>query len=444
MSDKVEAGNGFFQKFFELEKRGTNVRTEILAGTTTFITLAYIIFVNPQILSEAGIPKEAAIAATIWSSVIATILMAFLANYPIAVAPGMGLNAFFTYTVVMQFGLHWTVALGAVFFSGVVFLILTVTKIRSWIIDAVPPSLRSAIPVGIGLFIAFIGLRNAGIVVKSDATLVAFGHLLAPETLLAVFGLILAAVLISRNVKGALIISILTTTVVAMIFGVAQPPKGISDIISFHIPSLAPTFGKLDIVGAFHYGLLNIIFTFTVVELFDNMGTLMGLLKKAGLMGETGQPPALGRAFISDSIGTMISPVLGTCTVTSYIESAAGIAEGGRTGLTALTTAGWFLLALFIAPLVGLVPAFATAPALIIVGALMLAEIVHIKFDDFTEAFPAFITIVGMPLTYSIATGLGLGFISYTLVKLFAGRYKEIHWMMYIIAIAFAINFILR
>ncbi|MEW9081943.1 NCS2 family permease [Caldanaerobacter subterraneus] len=444
MSDKVATGNGFFQRFFELEKRGTNVKTEILAGTTTFITLAYIIFVNPQILSEAGIPKEAAIAATIWSSTIATTLMALLANYPMAVAPGMGLNAFFTYTVVKQFGLHWTVALGAVFFSGVVFLILTVTKIRTWIIDAVPPSLRSAIPVGVGLFIAFIGLRNAGIVVKSEDTLVAFGHLLAPETLLALFGLILAAVLISRNVKGALIISILTTTVVAMIFGVAQPPRGISDIISFHFPSLAPTFGKLDIVGAFHYGLLNIIFTFTVVELFDNMGTLMGLLKKAGLMEEKGQPPALGKAFIADSIGTMISPILGTCTVTTYVENAAGIAEGGRTGLTALTTAGWFLLALFIAPLVGLVPAFATAPALIIVGALMLTEIVHIKFDDFTEAFPAFITIIGMPLTYSIATGLGLGFISYTLVKLFTGRYRDIHWMMYIIAIAFAINFILR
>ncbi|MGB9779855.1 NCS2 family permease [Caldanaerobacter sp.] len=436
--------NGLIERIFRLQERSTDVKTEILAGATTFITLAYIIFVNPQILSEAGIPKEAAIAATIWSSAIATTLMALLANYPIAVAPGMGLNAFFTYTVVKQFGLHWTVALGAVFFSGVVFLILTVTRIRSWIIEAVPSSLRAAIPVGIGLFIAFIGLINAGIVVKSDATLVAFGHILKPETLLSIFGLILAAVLISRGVRGALIISILTTTVVAMIFGVSPLPKSLSDVISFSIPSLAPTFGKLDIIGAFHYGLLNIIFTFTIVELFDNMGTLMGLLKKAGLLEEKGEPPALGRAFISDSIGTMISPILGTCTVTSYIESAAGIAEGGKTGLTGITVAVFFLLALFIAPLVGLVPAFATAPALVIVGALMMTEIVHINFDDFTEAFPAFITIVGMPLTYSIATGLGLGFISYTLVKLLSGRYKEIHWMMYVIAFAFAINFILR
>jgi len=444
MNDSTSTNKGFLEKFFKLNERKTNLKTEILAGLTTFITLAYIIFVNPQILSEAGIPKEAAIAATIWSSVVATILMAFLANYPIVVAPGMGLNAFFTYTVVMQFGLHWTVALGAVFFSGIVFLILTVTKIRAWMIDAVPPSLRAAITVGIGLFIAFIGLQNAGIVVKSDSTLVQFGHILLPETLMALFGLLLAAILMSRNIKGALIISILTTTVVAMIFKIAPTPKGIGDIISFHIPSLAPTFGKLNIVSAFHYGLLNIIFTFTIVELFDNMGTLMGLLKKAGLMGDTGQPKDLGKAFVADSIGTMISPVLGTCTVTSYIESATGIAEGGKTGLTGLTAAVLFVLALFLAPLVGLVPAFATAPALIIVGALMLMEIQHVNFNDLTDAFPVFLTVVGMPLTYSIATGMGLGFISYTIVKLFTGKYKEIHWMMYIIAAAFAINFILR
>ncbi len=433
------------ERLFKLKERNTDFKTEVLAGTTTFVTLAYIIFVNPQILSEAGISKEAAIASTIWSSAIATTLMAFLANYPIAVAPGMGLNAFFTYTVVKQFEVHWTVALGAVFFSGIVFLILTITKIRNWIIEAVPISLRSAIPVGIGLFIAFIGLINTGIVVKSHATLVAFGNISNPKTLLSVFGLILAAVLISKGTRGALIISILTTTAIAMIFGISPYPKRIEDVISLHIIwSLTPTFGKLDIKGAFHYGLLNIIFTFTIVELFDNMGTLMGLLKKAGLLGEKGEPPALGKAFISDSIGTIISPILGTCTVTSYIESAAGIAEGGKTGLTSLTVAVFFLLSLFIAPLIRLVPTFATASALIIVGALMMTEIVNINFKDFTEAFPAFISIIGMPLTYSIATGLGLGFTSYTLIKILSGRGREIHWMMYIIAAIFTINFVLR
>lgn len=431
-------------RIFKLSERNTNVRTEILAGLTTFIAMAYIIFVNPNILSEAGIPKDAAIAATIWATFISTCLMAFLANYPIAVAPGMGLNAFFTYTVVKSFGLHWTVALGAVFFSGVIFFILTVTKVRNWIIDAVPASLRSAIPVGIGLFIAFIGMKNAGIVVKSDATLVALGDLASPQVLLAVFGLILSAVLLSRGVKGSLIIGILATTVVGMIVGACPAPKGIADVVSLRLPSLAATFGKMDIKGAWQFGIFNIIFAFTMVELFDNMGTLMGLLRKAGMLKEDGQHPELGRAFISDSVGTMVSAVCGTSTVTSYIESAAGIAEGGRTGLTALTVALLFVISLFLAPLVGLVPGFATAPALMLVGALMMSEIVHVRFDDFTEVFPVFMTVIGMPLTYSIATGLGLGFISYTLVKLFTGRAKEIHWMMYIIAICFAINYIFR
>ncbi|SHG82495.1 putative MFS transporter, AGZA family, xanthine/uracil permease [Thermosyntropha lipolytica DSM 11003] len=431
-------------KFFKISERGSSVKTEILAGITTFVTLGYIIFVNPAILADAGIPKEAAIAATIVATVIATLLMAFLANYPIAVAPGMGLNAFFTYTVVLGFGLHWTVALGAVFFSGVLFFILTVTKVRAWIIDAVPPSLRAAIPVGIGLFIAFIGLKSAGIVVSNEATSVGLGDLGSPEALLAIFGIIVSVVLMSLRVKGALIIGILATTVAGMIVGAVPAPKGISDIMSFKLPSLAPTFGQLDLKGALQFGLFNIIFTFTIVELFDNMGTLMGLLRKAGLMGDEGQPPELGKAFISDSIGTMTSAVVGTCTVTSYIESAAGIAEGGKTGLTAVTVAVLFILALIFAPLVGLVPGFATAPALIIVGALMLSEIVHVNFEDFTDAFPAFLMVIGMPLTYSIATGLGLGFIAYAAVKILTGRYKELHWMMYIIAILFVINFAMR
>lgn len=429
---------------FKLSERGTSVKTEILAGFTTFITLSYIIFVNPSILADAGIPKEAAIAATILASVFATLLMGFFANYPIVVAPGMGLNAFFTYTVVMGFGLHWTVALGAVFISGILFFLLTVTKIRTYIIDAVPSSLRSAIPVGIGLFIAFIGLQNAGIVQADAATLITLGDLTQPGTLLAIFGLLLAGVLIARSVKGALIISILTTTVAGMVVGAIPMPQGIGSLISFDLPSIAPTFGKLDLKGAVAFGILNIIFTFTMVELFDNMGTLMGVLRKADLMEDDGHPPELGRAFFADSLGTMASAVLGTSTVTSYVESASGVAEGGKTGLTAITAAVLFLAALIFAPLIGLVPGFATAPALIIVGALMMSEIVRIDFEDFTEAFPAFLTVIGMPLTYSIATGLGLGFIGYTLVKLFTGRWKDIHWMMYIIAFLFVINFGLR
>jgi len=431
-------------RFFKLSERGTNIRTEVLAGITTFITLAYIIFVNPQILSEAGIPKEAAIAATIVASIIGTLLMAFMANYPIVVAPGMGLNAFFTYTVVMGFGLSWQVALGAVFFSGVLFFILTVTKIRHWIIDAVPPSLRAAIPVGIGLFIAFIGLQNSGIIINNDATLVGIGDVGSPGVLLTLVGLVISAVLIARRVKGGLLIGILATTILGMIVGASPTPKGISDIISFDLPSLAPTLGQLDLMGALKFGIFNIIFTFTMVELFDNMGTLMGLLRKAGLMKDEGQPPELGKAFYADSIGTMASAVVGTCTVTSYIESASGVAEGGKTGLTAVTAACLFALALIFAPLVGLVPGYATAPALIIVGALMLSEIVHVNFEDFSESFPVFLTVIGMPLTYSIATGIGLGFIGYTLIKIFTGRFKDIHWMMYIIAALFVVNFAMR
>lgn len=436
--------NSALDRFFRVSERGSNIKTELLAGLTTFITLAYVIFVNPAILADAGIPKEAAIAATILATVLATLLMGLLANYPIIVAPGMGLNAFFTYTVVLGFGLHWTVALGAVFFSGVLFLILTVTKVRAWIIDAVPSSLRAAIPVGIGLFIAFIGLKNAGIIVANKDTFVSLGNLTSTGSLLAIFGLLISAVLMSRTVKGALLIGILSTSILGILVGAITAPKGISDIMSFDIPSVAPTLAKLDLRGALDFGLFNIIFTFTMVELFDNMGTLMGLLKKAGLMKEEGQPPELGRAFISDSMGTMASAVLGTCTVTSYIESAAGVAEGGKTGLTAVTAAVLFITALVFAPLIGMVPAFATAPALIIVGALMLSEIVHVNFEDFTESFPVFLTVIAMPLTFSIATGLGLGFIAYTIIKLFTGRWRDIHWMMYIISVLFVVNFALR
>ena len=440
----MASNQGALDRVFKLSQKGTSVKTELLAGLTTFVTLAYIIFVNPSILADAGIPKEAAIAATIWSTAVATTLMGLWANFPVAVAPGMGLNAFFAYFVVAQLHLPWQVGLGAVFFSGIFFLILTIGGIRQAIVNAVPNNLKAAIGVGIGLFIAFIGLKNAGIVVNSEATTVALGNLTAPEPLLAVVGLVLTAVLMSRNVKGSMLIGIITTTILGMIFGVVPVPKGLSGIMSFNIPSLKPTLFKMDIAGAWKFGIFNIVFTMTMVELFDNMGTLIGLTRKAGLMDKDGKIENLDRALTTDAIGTIISAVLGTTTVTSYIESASGIAEGGKTGLTALTVAVLFVVALVFAPLIGIVPGFATAPALILVGALMLAEIKHVEFDDFTEAFPAFMTIIMMPLTYSIANGFAFGFLSYTLVKALTGKFKDISLVMWIVSIAFAINFYMR
>ena len=385
--------DGLLERLFKLSQKQTDVKTEMLAGLTTFVALAYIIFVNPNILADAGIPKEAAIAATIWATALATTLMAVWANFPIAVAPGMGLNAFFAYYVVGVLHLSWQVALGAVFFSGILFLILTLGGIRQAIIRSVPMNLKCAIGVGIGLFIAFIGLKNAGIIIADKATFVTVGHLINPEPLLACFGLLFTAALLARNIKGSILIGIITTTILGMIFGVVPAPKGINDIVSFNIPSLTPTLLQLDIMGAWQYGIFSIIFTFTIVELFDNMGTLIGLTRKAKLMDDKGEIENLDKALTTDALGTLASAVLGTSTVTSYVESAAGIAEGGKTGLTALTVAALFVVSLLFAPLIGLVPGFATAPALILVGALMMAEIVHVSFADFTDGFPAFMTI---------------------------------------------------
>jgi adenine/guanine/hypoxanthine permease len=436
------AKGGWLEKTFHLSKRNTNVKTEFIAGLTTFMTMSYIIFVNPAILHDAGIPKEAALAATIYSSVIATVLFALWANMPVAVAPGMGLNAFFTYTVVLGQGLSWQTALGAVFISGVVFFILTISGVRKKLVDGVPEVLRSAIGVGIGLFIAFIGLKNAGIIVSSKATFVELGKMTQPGPVLAIVGLIIAAFLMAKGLKGSLVISILVTTVLAMIFGVSPTPKGMNDVVSFSLPSLSGTFLQMDVKAAIAYGIFSIIFSFTIVELFDNLATLIGLSKKAGLMDEQGEIEGLQKALTADSIATMCSAALGTTAMNAYIENATGIAEGGRTGLKALVVAGLFLLSLFFAPFVTLIPNVATAPILILVGALMLMEIKHISFDDFTDVVPVFLTIIMMPLTYSIAEGLSFGFISFTLLKLLTGKAKQVHWIMYIISIAFIINFI--
>jgi len=434
----------FIERYFKIREKGSSVRTELIAGLTTFIAMAYILFVNPNILADAGIPKDAAIASTIWIAALASMAMGVFANYPVALAPGMGLNAFFAYYVCGVLGLHWTVALGAVFFSGVLFLILTVGGIRQAIINAVPSDLKLAISVGIGLFIAFIGLKGTGLIVENSATYVSLGHVTAPTTLLSLFGLLFTAALMARNVHGSILIGIFVTTVLAMALGMTSAPQGLGDIISTSLPHMGETFGQLDLAGAWNYGLVSIIFTFTVVELFDNMGTLIGLTTKAKMVKPDGHIENIDKALTTDAVGTMVSAVFGTSTVTSYIESAAGAAAGGRTGLTALAAGVLFLAALLFTPLIGLVPAFATAPALILVGALLMSEVGKIDFSDFTNALPAFLTIIMMPLTSSIANGFAFGFISYTVMKLFAGQYKQISWIMYLVSIAFLINLALR
>ena len=441
---QTQANLGFFDRFFKLREKNTTVKTEVLAGLTTFIALAYIIFVNPNILSEAGIPKEAAIASTIWIAALSTMVMGVFANYPVALAPGMGLNAFFAYYVCGTLGLHWTVALGAVFFSGVLFLILTVSHIRQAIINSVPQNLRVAISVGIGLFIAFIGLKGTGLIIPDKATFIGLGHVTDPTTMLSLFGLVLTGALMARNIQGSILIGIIVTTLLSMVLGYSPVPHAIGDVISTSLPHMGETFGKLDIAGAWNYGIVSIIFTFTVVELFDNMGTLIGLTSKAKLIKPNGEIENLDRALTTDAVGTICSSIFGTSTVTSYIESAAGIAAGGKTGLTAVTVSICFLIALLFAPLVGLVPGFATAPPLILVGALMMSEVGKINFVDFSDGLPAFLTLIMMPLTGSIANGFAFGFVSYVFMKTAVGKYKEVSWIMWLVSIAFVINLVMR
>ena len=436
--------SSFLEQFFKIKEKNTSVRVEILAGITTFIALAYIMFVNPNILADAGIPKEAAVASTIWIAALSSFAMGVFANYPVALAPGMGLNAFFAYYVCGVLGLHWTVALGAVFFSGIFFLILTISHIRQAIINAVPPNLRIAIGAGIGLFIAFVGLKGTGLIIADPATFITLGHVTKPETALSLFSLVFTGVLMARNVQGAILIGIILTTILSMVLGYSPVPHTLSDIISTSLPHMGATFAQLDIVGAWNYGIFSIIFTFTVVELFDNMGTLIGLTSKAGLVKETGEIENLDKALTTDAFGTIVSSIFGTSTVTSYIESAAGVAAGGKTGLTAVTVSILFLIALLFAPLIGLVPAFATAPSLILVGALMMSDVGRVNFADFTDALPAFLTIIMMPLTSSIANGFAFGFISYAFIKTLAGKAREVSWIMWLVSIAFLINLFMR
>lgn len=425
------------EKFFQFKEHNTTLKTEINAGATTFMTMAYIIFVNPAILSAAGMDFGAVMTATIIAAGVTTILMGLLTNYPFALASGMGLNAFFAFVVAAQFG--WQAALGAVFISGVVFLILSISGSISHIDAAVPTSLKSAVAAGIGIFIAFIGLQNAGIIVGYEATQVTLGDLTAPGPLLALIGILIIAVLMARKVKGAILIGILLTTIVSFIMGIQPLPSGLDGI--FGPPaSIAPVFMQLDLRAALAIPFF-VIFSFVFVDVFDTMGTLLGTGARAGFLDEEGRLPRVNRAMLADSIGTMGGALLGTSTVTTYIESTAGISEGGRTGFTSVVTGLLFFLALFVAPLAGLIPAEATAPALIIVGVLMVGAVTKIDFDDFTEAFPAFLTIIFMPLAYSIADGIAFGFIAFPIVKLVAGKGKEVHWLLYILAVISLIHF---
>jgi adenine/guanine/hypoxanthine permease len=423
--------------FFQLSANHTNIRTEIAAGVTTFLTMAYIIFVNPAILSEAGVPFAGALFATCLASAVGSLMMGLLANYPFALAPGMGLNAYFTYTVVKGLGHDWRVALGAVFLSGVVFLVLTLARIRTLIVDAIPLTLKTSVAAGIGLFIAFIGLKNAGVIAASPATFVTLGHIISKPVLLMLGGLLITAALAARGYKSAIIIGILTVTAAAIALGVAKPPAGL-----IQKPDWQSAFLQLDIRGALRTGLLDIIFVFLFVDMFDTIGSLMGLGQQAGYLTADGKMPRVNRALLADAIATIAGSLFGTSTVVTYIESATGVSEGGRTGLTAVVVAFLFLLAMFFAPLVGAIPPIATAPALVLVGALMIRSVLSIKWDDLTEALPAFLTLLVMPLTFSIANGLALGFIFYALLKLLTGRAREASPLVYVLAVLFILRYV--
>ncbi|MEJ5029502.1 MULTISPECIES: NCS2 family permease [unclassified Comamonas] len=422
-------------KYFKLGEHGTTVRTEVLAGITTFLTMAYIMFVNPSILGDAGMPKGSVFVATCLIAALGSVLMGLYANYPIAIAPGMGLNAYFAYVVVLGMGYTWQAALGAVFVSGCLFLLVTIFRIRDQIINGIPASIRVAITVGIGLFLALIALKSAGVVVESKATLVTLGDLHSPSVILFTLGFFLIVVLDRLRVPGAILIGILAVTVASFIFGGNQ----FQGVFSAP-PSIAPTFLQLDIKTALSSGFLNVVLVFFLVELFDATGTLMGVAKRAGLL-VPGKMERFHRSLLADSGAIFAGSLLGTSSATAYVESASGVQAGGRTGLTAVTVAVLFLACLFIAPLAGSVPAYATAPALLFVACLMLKELTEVDWADTTEAIPAAITAVMMPFTYSIANGLAFGFISYAAIKLFTGRAREVHWMVWIIAGLFLFKF---
>lgn len=438
---KDMASAGWLERRFALTERGTTPRTEILAGVTTFLTMAYIILVNPAILGQAGMPVAAVAAATCFAAGVASIMMGFTSNTPLALAPGMGLNAYFSFTVVQQMGIPWPVALGCVFISGVAFLALTLAGVRQMIVAAIPQHLFAAVAGGIGLFIGFIGLRNGGIVVSNPATSVALGDLRASGAALALFGLIAIAALSAWKVRGAMLIGIVATTLAGMAAGLVQFSPA-----PYSFAALGETAFALDLAGVFSarggIGIIEILFVFLFVDLFDNLGTLVAVTKRAGLIGPDGRIPRLNRILVTDSVATMIGAAAGTSTVTSYVESAAGVQAGGRTGLTAIVTGALFLLAIFFAPYAQLVPLAATAPALILVGALMMAPLIEVAWDDPEAAIPAFLTVAMIPLTFSIANGLAFGITAHALLKLLRGKISRSDWFLLILSALFVVRFV--
>jgi len=437
----------FIEDFFKLKELNTNIRTEVVAGLTTFMAMAYIIFVNPAMISKTGMDFGAAMMATCISAAVATILMGLYVNYPIALAAGMGENAFFTYTVCLTMGISWQVALGCVFIEGIIFILLTLTKIRQAIIDAIPSAIRYGIACGIGLLIAFVGLIDAGVVKGHPATLVTLGDVTGIAPILAIIGLIVTCVLLVKNIRGAILWGILITAIIGMFLGVVK----FQGLVSMP-PSMLPTFMKMDILGAMKMGLITIVFIFLFMDIFDTVGTLAGVGELGGFM-RGGKLPRAGKAMLTDAIGTCVGAACGTPTVTSYIESAAGIASGGRSGLTSVVTGLAFLAALFFSPLISMIGGGyqaangailhpVTAPALIIVGSMMVHSVTKVNWHEYTDSIPAFLVIILMPLTFSIATGVAFGFISYAGIKLFTGRGKEVSWLVYILAALFILRFV--
>jgi len=423
------------ERIFHLKENQTTVRRELLAGLTTFTTMAYVIIVNPQILSESGMPVDGVLFATCISSAVATLVMGLWANYPIALAPGMSLNAYFTYSIVLGRGVPWKTALGVVFLSGVLFLLLTLSNIREQVVNAIPDCLKHGTAAGIGLFIAFIGLRNAKMIVAKPATYVGFGKISDPEVLLAATGLVLISILMARRFRSAILLGIVLITLAGIPLGLSRWP---TQFLSLPHPS--GTFLQLDLRAAAKIGLGELIFVFFFVDLFDNVGTLIGVCEAGGFLRD-GKLPRASRALVADAIGTMFGALTGTSTVTSYIESASGVAAGARTGLGNIVIALLFLLAMFCAPLVAAIPAYATAPALVLVGVLMCGAVARVRWDDFSEAFPAFLTLVAMPLTFSIATGLSLGVLSFTFVKLGSGKTREVSPLIWVLATLFMLRY---
>ncbi|MGB7434195.1 MAG: NCS2 family permease [Candidatus Acidiferrum sp.] len=424
-----------FERFFKLSQNHTSVKQEFLGGLTTFVTMAYIIVVNPQILSQAGMPVEGVVFATCLSPAVATLVMGLYANYPIALAPGMSLNAYFTYSVCLGMHVPWRAALAVVFFSGVLFLILTVTRLREQIVNGIPDALKHSTAAGIGIFIAFVGLRNAKLVVANSATFVGIGNFADKEVQIACLGLVLTLFLMVRKVRGSILLGIIGATLVGMLSGVSRWPTAF-----FSWPHPSGTFLQLDFRGALRLGFLEMLFVFLFVDLFDNVGTLVGVCEQAGFV-KDGKIPGVGRILMADSIGTMFGALTGTSTVTNYIERAAGVAAGARTGLSNIPVAALFLLAMLCSPVAAAIPPYATASALIVVGVLMSQSLANIRWNDFSEALPAFITIIATPLTFSIATGLSLGLISYTIVKVAAGKSSEITLLIWILTILFILRY---